>query len=115
MSEETKETGMSAIKKTVIGVITTAVTAAGAYVTTHIEAIFGGEEEEPKVEQVAPAKQESKQEVQVTGPTINLTIPEQKPAAPQVIRERVIEKAAPAPAPVQQPAKPAPAEEEDPW
>lgn len=43
---------MSAVKKTIIGIATTAVTAAGAYVTTHIEAIFGGGEEE-KVEQVA--------------------------------------------------------------
>ena len=51
MSEE-QEGGMSAVKKTIIGIATTAVTAAGAYVTTHIEAIFGGGEEE-KVEQVA--------------------------------------------------------------
>lgn len=43
---------MSTVKKTIIGIATTAVTAAGAYVTTHIEAIFGGGEEE-KVEQVA--------------------------------------------------------------
>lgn len=113
MSEEIKESGMSTIKKTVIGVITTAVTAAGAYVTTHIEAIFGGEEEEPKTEQVQPAvENKQKQEVNVQGPTINLTIPEQKPAT--IIRERVVEKPAAA-APVQQPVKPAPAEEEDPW
>lgn len=55
MSEE-QEGGMSAIKKTIIGVATTAVTAVGAYVTTHIEAIFGGGEEE-KVEQVAAPAQ----------------------------------------------------------
>jgi len=55
MSEE-QEGGMSTIKKTIIGVATTAVTALGAYVTTHIEAIFGGEEEE-KVEQVAAPAQ----------------------------------------------------------
>ena len=54
MSEE-QEGGMSTIKKTIIGVATTAVTAVGAYVTTHIEAIFGGEEE--KVEQVAAPAQ----------------------------------------------------------
>ena len=55
MSEE-QEGGMSTIKKTIIGVATTAVTAVGAYVTTHIEAIFGGDEEE-KVEQVAAPAQ----------------------------------------------------------
>ena len=44
MSEE-QEGGLSTVKKTVIGIVTTAVTAAGAYVTTHIEAIFGGEDE----------------------------------------------------------------------
>ena len=55
MSEE-QEGGMSTIKKTIIGVATTAVTAVGAYVTTHIEAIFGGGEEE-KVEQVAAPAQ----------------------------------------------------------
>lgn len=55
MSEE-QEGGMSTIKKTIIGVATTAVTAVGAYVTTHIEAIFGGDEEE-KVEQVATPAQ----------------------------------------------------------
>jgi len=113
MSEEIKESGMSTVKKTVIGVITTAVTAAGAYVTTHIEAIFGGGEEEPKTEQVAPTMEnKQKQEVNVSGPTINLTIPEQKPAT--IIRERVVEKPAATPVPAA-PAKPAPAEEEDPW
>jgi hypothetical protein len=52
MSEE-NESGLSTLKKTVIGIATTAITAAGAYVTTHIEAIFGGGEEEVKTEQVA--------------------------------------------------------------
>ena len=55
MSEE-QESGMSTVKKTILGVATTAVTAVGAYVTTHIEAIFGGDEEE-KVEQVAAPAQ----------------------------------------------------------
>ena len=111
MSEETQESGMSSIKKTIIGIGGAAATAIGGYVATHIEAIFGGGEEEPKTEQAAQ-KQESNQSVQVSGPTINLTIPEQKAAPSQVIRERVVEK----PAPVQAaPVKPAPAEEEDPW
>ena len=51
MSEE-NEGGLSTLKKTIIGIATTAITAAGAYVTTHIEAIFGGGEEEVKTEQV---------------------------------------------------------------
>ena len=113
MSEETQESGMSGIKKTIAGLVATAVTAAGGYVATHIETLFGGGEEEAKTEQVAPVMEnKQKQEVNVTGPTINLTIPEQKAAPAQIIRERVIEKQA---APVQQPVKPAPAEEEDPW
>ena len=52
MSEE-NEGGLSTLKKTIIGIATTAITAAGAYVTTHIEAIFGGGEEEVKTEEVA--------------------------------------------------------------
>ena len=110
MSEETQESGMSSIKKTIIGIGGAAATAIGGYVATHIEAIFGGGEEEPKTEQAAQ-KQESNQSVQVSGPTINLTIPEQKAAPAQIIRERVIEKAAPAPAPAPKKVE----DEEDPW
>ena len=53
MSEETQECGMSTIKKTLLGLVTTAVTGAGAYVATHINQLFGIEEEET-TEQVAP-------------------------------------------------------------
>jgi flagellar basal body-associated protein FliL len=56
MSEENEEGGMSSIKKTIIGLVTTIVTAAGAYVTTQFNEIFGIEEEE-KTEQVAPIQQ----------------------------------------------------------
>lgn len=52
MSEEQQEGGMSTLKKTLIGVLTTAVTGAGVYVTTNINKLFGVEEEE-KTEQVA--------------------------------------------------------------
>jgi hypothetical protein len=55
MSEENKESGMSDIKKAIIGAITTAVTAGGAYFATHLG---GGEKEakeEVKTEQAAPA------------------------------------------------------------
>jgi flagellar basal body-associated protein FliL len=56
MSEESQEGGMSSIKKTIIGLVTTVVTAAGAYVTTQFNEIFGIEEEE-KTEVVAPVQQ----------------------------------------------------------
>ena len=115
MSEEkeTQEGGLSTMKKTIIGIATTAVTAIGGYVATHIEAIFGGGEEETKTEQVAPSvENKQKQEVNVSGPTINLTIPEQKAAPAQVIRtERVIEKQAPA----QAAPTPKKVDDEDPW
>lgn len=52
MSEEQQEGGMSTLKKTLLGVLTTAVTGAGVYVTTNINKLFGIEEEE-KTEQVA--------------------------------------------------------------
>lgn len=108
MSEETQESGMSSIKKTIIGIATTAVTAAGAYVTTHIEQLFGGEEEvaTEQVQEVAPVEQKAEQNVNVQGPTINLTIPQQQ-ATPTRVIERVVEK--PAPAPVKE------VEDEDPW
>lgn len=54
MSEE-QESGMSTIKKTIIGIATTAITGAGVYVTTNINKILGIEEEEPKTEQVEAA------------------------------------------------------------
>ena len=56
MSEESQEGGMSTIKKTVIGLVTTIATAAGAYITTQFNEIFGVEEEE-KTEEVAPDQQ----------------------------------------------------------
>ena len=54
MSEEKEESGMSAVKKAIIGAITTAVTAGGAWFATHLG---GGEEpkDEVKTEQAAAA------------------------------------------------------------
>ena len=106
MSEEKEESGMSAIKKAIIGAITTAVTAGGAWFATHLG---GGEEEktEIKTEQTSPApapvvinvqqNQENKQQVKQGGGTNT------------IIKERVVEKPAAAP------AKAEPAKEEDPW
>lgn len=113
--KEVVEEGMSNLKKTIIGILTTVLTGAGAYVTTHIDQLFGVEEEATPTEQVeqaaeaAPVEQKAEQNVNVQGPTINLTIPQQQPQT-RVI-ERVIEKpvAAPAPAPVKE------VEDEDPW
>jgi len=57
MSEETKE-GMSTLKKTILGVVTTAVTGAGVYLTTNINKIFGVEDEtDAKVEQLIETQQ----------------------------------------------------------
>ncbi len=103
MSEEKEESGMSAIKKAIIGAITTAVTAGGAWFVTHLG---GGEEpkEEVKTEQTAaPApvivnvqqNQENKQKVENGGTNT-------------IIKERVIEK------PVQQqPAESKPVKKEE--
>lgn len=111
MSEEQQESGLSTLKKTIIGIATTAVTAAGAYVTTHIEQLFGVEEEVPteQVESVAaPVEQKAEQNVNVSGPEIIINIPEQKAPAPTRVIERVVEK------PVE-PAKKVEESEEDPW
>jgi len=98
---------MSATKKAIIGAITTAVTAGGAWFATHLG---GGDEpkEEAKIEQAAPASaapvvinvqqnQENKQQVKQGGGTNT------------IIKERVVEK--PVAAPATKPAK----DEEDPW
>ena len=99
---------MSATKKAIIGAITTAVTAGGAWFATHLG---GGEEpkNEVKTEQTAPGapvvinlqNNNTNQQKQSNGGGTNT-----------VIKERVIEKpAAVAPAPATKPAK----DEEDPW
>lgn len=112
MSEEneTQEGGLSAMKKTLIGIATTAVTAAGAYVTTHIEAIFGGGEEKEEVAAPAPAP----------APVINLNVDNSSQnnssnnggGTTTIIKEKIIEKSAPA-----QPAAPAKKSEteDSPW
>jgi hypothetical protein len=97
---------MSATKKAIIGAITTAVTAGGAWFATHLG---GGEEpkDEAKTEQSAQ-------------PVINVNLEnnntnQQKQSAggtTTIIREKSVEKpAAATPAP----AKAEPAKEEEPW
>jgi len=106
MSEEKEEGVMSATKKAIIGAITTAVTAGGAWFATHLG---GGEE----------PKEEAKTEQGPT-PVINVNLEnnntnQQKQSAgggnTTIIREKTVEKAAPTPAPA---TKPEP-KEEDPW
>ena len=108
MSEETqeKEGTMSTVKKTIIGLVTTAVTAAGVYVTTHIEKLFGVEEEE-KTEQVDVQNNNTQQQNQ----SVIINIPEQQSAPSStktIVRETVRE--VPAQQPAAQPAA-APVEE----
>ena len=107
MENEIVKEGMSNLKKTIIGIITTAVTAAGAYVTTHINEVFGIEEEsDTPTEVVAPVENNNTQQqnVNVQGPTINLTIPQAAPTQ-TIVRETVRE------VPAQPAAQPEPVEE----
>lgn len=108
MSEETqeKEGTMSTVKKTIIGLVTTAVTAAGVYVTTHIEKLFGVEEEE-QTEQVDVQNNNSQQQNQ----SVIINIPEQKSATSTntIVRETVRE--VPSQQPAAQPAVAVPVEE----
>lgn len=107
MSEETqeKEGAMSTVKKTIIGLVTTAVTAAGVYVTTHIEKLFGVEEEE-QTEQVDVQNNNTQQQNQ----SVIINIPQQAaPTTNTVIRETVRE--VPSQQPAAQPAVVVPVEE----
>jgi flagellar basal body-associated protein FliL len=108
MSEETQEHNdgtMSGLKKTIIGGITTLITAGGVWVSTHL---FGGEskdEEKPKTEVAAPAAAP----IVVNVANNNTNQQKQGGGGTTIIREKTVEKATPA-APA--PAKP---KEEDPW
>ena len=115
MSEETNvpesDGTWSGLKKTIIGTVSTAVLAGGTWITT---TLFngGGDKEETKTEQAAPAQ-----------PVINVNLEnnntnQQKQSlgggTNTIVKERVIEKQA---APAQSTAAPTPAKpkEEDPW
>lgn len=106
MSEE-QEGGMSGVKKTILGVLGTAVTGVGIWATTQINTILGIEEEGgAATEMVVPVEQSNNQSVNVTGPAITINIPEQQPARTNtVIRETVREVQAPAAAPAAAPAE----------
>mgnify|MGYP003334896219 CR=1 FL=1 len=106
MSEETQESGMSTIKKAIIGAITTAVTAGGAWFVSHLG---GGEE----------AKPETPAAVTTPAPVINITNSNensQKQQASGGTNTVIIkEKAAPASAPAEKPASKPKEDEESPW
>jgi hypothetical protein len=109
MSEETQEGGLSGLKKTIIGVATTAVTAAGVYLTTNINKFFGVEEEtEVKTEQVAetPAPVGGATPAPIVVNIENTNQQKQSGGETKVV-ERVVEKPAP--------AKKEETSEEDPW
>jgi hypothetical protein len=103
MSED-QEGGMSGLKKTILGVLGTAVTGVGIWATTQINTILGIEEEGgAATEQVAPVEQSNNQSVNVSGPAITINVPEQQQAASShttVIKETVRE------VPAAQPAAP---------
>jgi hypothetical protein len=107
MSEENKEEGvMSATKKAIIGAITTAVTAGGAWFATHL-----GGGEEPKAE--TPAA------VTAPAPVINITNSnenaQKQQAAGGTNTVIIKEKSAPASAPAESKPKQEKPEDEGPW
>ena len=110
MSEEAQEGGWSGMKKTIIGIGGTAVTAVGVWVSTQINTILGIEDEGAGTEQVAPVEQSNNQSVNVSGPAITINVPEQKSSGTNtVIKETVREvpvQAAPAPVVEEKPETP---------
>ena len=102
MSEEKEEGSSSTIKKAIIGAITTAVTAGGAWFATHL----GGEE--PKVE--------TPQAVAAPAPVINITNSNENQQKQQAGgTNTVIIKEKAAPASESKPAKQEKPADEDPW
>jgi hypothetical protein len=104
MSEEVKE-GMSTLKKTILGVVTTAVTGAGVYITTNINKIFGIEDEtDAKIEQVIEAQQAQAQQAAPSPIVLNIennnTQQQSSGGTNTIIKETVREVPAAQPAPV---------------
>ena len=103
MSEETQDHNdgtFSGLKKTIIGTLTTVITGGGIWVSTHL---FGGEatdKEEVKTEVAAPA---AAAPVIINLQNNNTNQQKQSGGTHTIVKERVIEKAAP----VAQPTAPA--------
>jgi len=95
MSEETNEGGLSGLKKTLIGTLGTVVTAGGVWLTTHLGGGEATDKEQPKTEVAAP----------VAAPVVinlsnnNTNQQKQSGGTNTIVKERVIEKAAPVAAP----------------
>jgi flagellar basal body-associated protein FliL len=105
MSEETNnEGGLSGLKKTIIGTIGTVVTAGGVWLTTQLGGGESTDKEEVKTEQVAPAPAAAPVVINLENNNTNQQ--KQSGGTHTVVKERVIEKTAPAPAPVQAPSAP---------
>jgi len=103
MSEETNEGGLSGLKKTIIGTLGTVVTAGGVWLTTHLGGGEATDKEEVKTEQAAPAPAAAPVVINLQNNNTNQQ--KQSGGTHTVVKERVIEKAAPAPAPAAQPAQ----------
>lgn len=104
MSEE-QEGGWSGMKKTVLGIGGTVVTAVGVWVSTQVNTILGIEDESAATEVVTPVENNNSQSVNVTGPEIVINVPQQQQAShTTVIKETVKEvpAAQPAAAPVEE-------------
>ena len=105
MSEETNnEGGLSGLKKTIIGTLGTIVTAGGVWLTTQLGGGHSEDKEEVKTEQVAPAPAAAPVVINLQNNNTNQQ-KQQSGGTHTVVKERVIEKAAPAPAPEAQPAQ----------
>lgn len=92
MSEETNEGGLSGLKKTLIGTLGTVVTAGGVWLTTHLGGGEATDKEEVKTEQVAPAPAAP---VVINLQNNNTNQQKQSGGTHTVVKERIIEKAAP--------------------
>ena len=94
MSEEIKE-GMSTLKKTILGVVTTAVTGAGVYITTNINNLLGIEDEtDAKVEQLIEAQQTQAQQAAPSPIVLNIennNTQQQSSGGTTIIKETVRE------------------------
>ena len=89
-NEGTNDGTWSGLKKTIIGTLTTVVAGGGVWLSTQL---FGGEsdKEETKTEQAAPAP------VVINLQNNNTNQQKQSGGTNTIVKERVIEKAAPAP------------------
>ena len=97
MSEEANnEGGLSGLKKTLIGTLGTVVTAGGVWLTTHLGGGEATDKEEVKTEQVAPAPAAAPVVINLENNNTNQQ--KQSGGTNTVVKERVIEKTAPAPA-----------------